>query len=73
MPHIQPELLKRKVGGKFQVVGKEGRGPLSIKSKPAPIQKAKAKPKVTASKSAAKTAAAKAAMSKASPAKKVGR
>lgn len=69
MPHIQPELLKRKDGNKFQVVSKEQKRPLAVKDKPKAIQKAKEK--VAGSKDSAKTSAAKAAMSKASPAKKV--
>lgn len=67
MPHIQPELLKRKVGGKFQVIGKETKRPAPIPiKKPAGVQKAK---KAAPGKLSTKTAAAKAALSKATPSK----
>ena len=60
LPHIMPELLKKKDGNKFQMPGNNK--PLAIKDKSA-IQKAKNK--VTPKKSTAKSVAAKAAMSKA--------
>lgn len=60
MPHIQPELLKRKDGGKFQPPLKPNTDKKALKPKPSGVTKAK---------NLQVAKAAKAALSKATPAK----